>query len=229
MAHARTIAAVADRIAFGSIYYAVSINALHTPRALAAARAELVLAAALVGRPAPIDGVTLDTSDPRRVSFDTRHSVFMGMGGKLLIHPQQIAPARQAYRPSSAGIARATKIVQNMDGGVRVIDGMMVDAPVVSWRTRSAQLVLGVPPSVAELPRFSPLPHFCESEHLSRSPETTVNDLVDQNHGVRLYPLSEIVHEECGCLKDDLLFLFCGNDTLGKFVVGEWHFDAPVV
>jgi hypothetical protein len=92
-----------------------------------------------------------------------------------------------------------------------------------------AQLVLGVPPSVAELPRFSPLLHFCESEHLSRSPETTVNDLVDQNHSVGLYSLSEILREKCGCLEDDLLFLFCGNDTLGKFVVGEWHFDAPVV
>jgi citrate lyase subunit beta / citryl-CoA lyase len=136
MAHARTIAAVADRIAFGSIDYAVSINALHTPRALAAARAELVLAAALVGRAAPIDGVTVDTSDSRRVSFDTRHSVCMSMGGKLLIHPQQIAPARQAYRPSSADIARATKIVQNMDGDVRLIDGTMVDAPVISWAKR---------------------------------------------------------------------------------------------
>jgi citrate lyase subunit beta/citryl-CoA lyase len=133
MARARPIAAIADRIAFGSIDYAVAIHAFHTPRALAAARSELVLAAALAGRPAPIDGVSVETSDLRRILLDCRHSVCMGMGGKLLIHPQQIAPARQAYRPSDSDVARAKRVVQNTDAGAKVVDGRMVDAPVISW------------------------------------------------------------------------------------------------
>jgi citrate lyase subunit beta / citryl-CoA lyase len=136
MARARSIAAVADRIAFGSIDYAVAINALHTPRALAAARSELVLAAALAGRPAPIDGVTVETTDSRRILLDARHGVCMGMGGKLLIHPQQIAPARQAYRPTDADVARAMKVVQNTDVGATVVDGRMIDAPVITWARR---------------------------------------------------------------------------------------------
>jgi len=136
MARARSIATVADRIAFGSIDYAMAINAFHTPRALAAARSELVLAAALAGRPAPIDGVTVDISDRRRILMDSRHSVCMGMGGKLLIHPQQIEPAREAYRPTDEDIARAKKVVQATDVGATVIDGRMVDAPVIAWARR---------------------------------------------------------------------------------------------
>jgi citrate lyase subunit beta/citryl-CoA lyase len=104
--------------------------------AIAAARSELVLAAALAGRPAPIDGVTVETSDRRRILMDSRHSVCMGMGGKLLIHPRQIEPARQAYRPTDEDIARAKKVVQTTYVGATVIDGRMVDAPVIAWARR---------------------------------------------------------------------------------------------
>jgi citrate lyase subunit beta/citryl-CoA lyase len=133
MANARSIAKAAERIAFGSIDYAVSINAPHTHRALASARAELVLAAALAGRRGPIDGVTLDVSDPRQVMIDSRHGFAMGMGGKLLIHPRQIAPARQGYRPSDSDLTRARKILEVSENGVIAVDGMMVDAPVIAW------------------------------------------------------------------------------------------------
>jgi citrate lyase subunit beta / citryl-CoA lyase len=136
MARARSIASVADRIAFGSIDYAASIDAAHTNRALASARAELVLAAAIAGRAGPIDGVTVNTSDARRVLIDSRHSASMGMGGKLLIHPLQVEPARQAFRPCESDIVRARKILQVADGGAAAVDGMMVDAPVIAWATR---------------------------------------------------------------------------------------------
>src|SRR6202011_2812525 len=78
MVNARAIAAAAERIAFGSIDYAGSINAPHTHRALAAARAELVLAAALAGRAGPLDGVTVNTSDARAVTLDSRRAAAVG-------------------------------------------------------------------------------------------------------------------------------------------------------
>jgi citrate lyase subunit beta/citryl-CoA lyase len=136
MANARAIAAAAERIAFGSIDYAGSINAQHTHRALAAARAELVLAAALAGRAGPIDGVTVKTSDARAVRLDSRLGASLGMGGKLLIHPHQVGPARQAYRPSDADIARAQRTLEVADGGAAALDGMMIDAPVIEWARR---------------------------------------------------------------------------------------------
>lgn len=133
LVHARSIAAAAERIAFGSLDYCISINAAHTHRALAPARAELVLAAALAGRRGPIDGVTMNFSAPREVLIDSRHGAAMGMGGKLLIHPLQIAPARQAYRPSETDLKRARRILQVAEEGAVAVDGMMVDEPVIAW------------------------------------------------------------------------------------------------
>ena len=136
LAHARPIAAVAERIAFGSLDYAVSINAAHTHRALASARSELVLAAALANRLGPLDGVTTNFSDARQILVDCRHGVAMGMGGKLLIHPAQIAPAREAFRPSETDLERARKVLQIPDSGAVAVDGLMVDAPVIAWAKR---------------------------------------------------------------------------------------------
>jgi citrate lyase subunit beta / citryl-CoA lyase len=136
LANARSIAKAAERIAFGSLDYAVSINAAHTHRALAAARAELVLAAALAGRMGPIDGVTTSFSNPEQVFSDASEGAEMGMGGKLLIHPLQIPPARQAYRPSDTDLKRARNIMQLPENGVLAADGMMVDAPVITWAKR---------------------------------------------------------------------------------------------
>jgi citrate lyase subunit beta / citryl-CoA lyase len=136
LAHARSIAVVAERIAFGSLDYSVSINAAHTHRALAAARSELVLAAALAGRMGPIDGVTTKVSDLKQILVDCRHGVAMGMGGKLLIHPAQVAPARKAFFPSDSDLERARKIVRFEGSGAAAVDGMMVDAPVIAWARR---------------------------------------------------------------------------------------------
>jgi citrate lyase subunit beta / citryl-CoA lyase len=136
MLHARSVAAVAERLAFGSVDYSLLINAAHNHRALAHARSELVLAAALAGRMSPIDGVTTNFFDPRQVLIDARHGAMMGMGGKLLIHPMQIAPARQAYCPSAVDLKRAREVLKVEDAGAVALDGMMVDAPVIAWARR---------------------------------------------------------------------------------------------
>ncbi len=136
LALSRSIATVAERLAFGSLDYSILIRSSHTPRALAAARAELVFAAALSGRMGPIDGVTTNLADVKRVFLDSRHGAAMGMGGKLLIHPSQVAPARKGYCPSTTDIDRARKILEVADAGAVAVDGMMVDAPVVDWAKR---------------------------------------------------------------------------------------------
>lgn len=57
----------------------------------------------------------------------------LGFGGKLCIHPSQVAIVNDALRPSREELAWARRIVElaGVDG-VSVVDGEMVDAPVLA-------------------------------------------------------------------------------------------------
>ncbi|MFD2238033.1 HpcH/HpaI aldolase/citrate lyase family protein [Aureimonas populi] len=131
LARARELAAAADRLAFGSIDFALSIGAAHRREALLLARSELVLAAALAGRPAPLDGVTTSVSDPGAVEDDAAYAAALGLGGKLLIHPRQLAPAIRGFAPAPAQAQEAGRIVEASGGEAVKLDGRMVDLPVV--------------------------------------------------------------------------------------------------
>src|SRR5208282_396587 len=131
LAAARLIAAACARIAFGSIDFAADLGTAHTPAALASARSELVLASRLADRPAPIDGVTTSIKDPDLVRADAAHACELGFSGKLLIHPAQIAPAMDGFRPSDDDVAWAERILSARGVlGAAAVDGAMVDAPV---------------------------------------------------------------------------------------------------
>ena len=131
LAAARLIAAACARIAFGSIDFAADLGTAHTPAALASARSELVLASRLADRPAPIDGVTTSVKDPDLVRADAAHACELGFSGKLLIHPAQIAPAMDGFRPSDDVVAWAERILSARGAlGAAAVDGAMVDAPV---------------------------------------------------------------------------------------------------
>jgi len=131
LAAARLIAAACARIAFGSIDFAADLGTAHTPAALASARSELVLASRLADRPAPIDGVTTSVKDPDLVRADAAHACELGFSGKLLIHPAQIAPATDGFRPSDDDVAWAERILSARGAlGAAAVDGAMVDAPV---------------------------------------------------------------------------------------------------
>jgi citrate lyase subunit beta/citryl-CoA lyase len=131
LAAARPIAAACARIAFGSIDFAADMGSAHTRAALASARSELVLASRLAGRAAPIDGVTTSIKDPDLIRADAAHACELGFSGKLLIHPAQIAPALDGFRPSEDDVAWAERILAAQGAvGAAAIDGAMVDAPV---------------------------------------------------------------------------------------------------
>lgn len=125
----RLIASVAVRLVFGSIDFAADLGCAHERDALLAARSELVFASRLAGLAPPIDGVTTAVRDPDRVRADAAYAVMLGFGGKLLIHPAQVAPAREGFRPSAEDVAWAERVLASGDGVVAV-DGAMVDAPV---------------------------------------------------------------------------------------------------
>ncbi len=119
VAGVREVARHSNRLAFGYM----------DRDALLMARAEIVLASRLAQLPSPLEGVTPSFDDPALVEDDARYAALMGFGGKLCIHPKQIAPTLKGFRPSQKDIEWAIRISNSGDGAVSV-DGMMVDAPV---------------------------------------------------------------------------------------------------
>ena len=101
---------------------------------LASYRAQIVLASRLAGLIAPLDGVTPEIDDEDLLTRATRRAMRQGFGGKLCIHPRQVAVVHAAVRPSDAAVAHARDIVEAAEaaGGAAVaLDGNMIDRPVI--------------------------------------------------------------------------------------------------
>ena len=84
--------------------------------------------------PPPIDGVTVAVKDTQRLNLDTQRALRFGFGGKLCIHPAQVAGVHAAMRPSDAEMDWAQRVLaadRNSDGAAVQVDGQMVDRPVV--------------------------------------------------------------------------------------------------
>ena len=69
-----------------------------------------LLAARAHGR-AVLDGVHLDLADAEGFAAACRQGRDLGFDGKTLIHPDQIAPANDAFAPTAEEIARARRLI----------------------------------------------------------------------------------------------------------------------
>ena len=91
------------------------------------------VAAARANGIAIIDGVFNGLDDPDGFADECRNGALMGMDGKTLIHPKQIAPCNEAFSPSEADVAWARKIIaafsepENASKGAIQVDGKMVE------------------------------------------------------------------------------------------------------
>jgi citrate lyase subunit beta/citryl-CoA lyase len=127
-----------ERLAFGSFDLAaeLGVDPDHGPT-MATARGALVLASAAGGLAAPIDGVTGVVDDAQRIAADVAASRALGFGGKLCIHPRQVAAVAEAFAPSADELAWAGRVLAGAgDNGVAVVDGRMIDKPVVERARR---------------------------------------------------------------------------------------------
>lgn len=138
LTHVRDIARLVDRLAFGYIDFSADLGCSMERHALLHARAEIVLASRLASIAMPLEGVTPSFDDTALVEDDARYAASFGFGGKLCIHPKQIAPVLSGFRPAQSEIDWARKIANSGDGAASV-DGMMVDAPV---RLRAARILV---------------------------------------------------------------------------------------
>jgi citrate lyase subunit beta / citryl-CoA lyase len=136
-----------DRLAFGSLDYALDINAAHTDQSLLHARSALVLASRLADKPPPVDGVTTALSDPRPTRTDAKAARSLGFGGKLCIHPAQVAAVNDAFMPTPVEIAWALQVVERaVTSGAARLDGVMIDRPVIERARRMLRAVGQSPP-----------------------------------------------------------------------------------
>jgi citrate lyase beta subunit len=106
------------------------------------ARARVVQAAATAGV-AVVDVPHLALGDPAGLRGETERVRRLGFTGKLAIHPDQVAPIQTVFTPGDADVERARRIVAAAEaaaGGVVVIEGRMVDAPVVHAAARTIAL-----------------------------------------------------------------------------------------
>lgn len=134
------------RLAFGSIDFQVDLGIEGDDDALLWFRSQLVLASRLASIAAPVDGVTLSTSDPERLRRDTQRSRRLGFGAKLCIHPQQLETVHAVLSPSDEERTWAARVIAAMDGSAGaavLVDGKMVDRPVLLRAQRIAAQVPG--------------------------------------------------------------------------------------
>lgn len=127
-----------DRLAFGSVDFAMDIRAEHVPEALLHARSRLVVASRAAGVAAPLDGVTA-VLDAETTRADARLARSLGMGGKLCIHPSQVQPVMTSFLPSAAELDEARRVVEAAGAttyGAVAVDGRLVDEPMLERARR---------------------------------------------------------------------------------------------
>jgi citrate lyase subunit beta/citryl-CoA lyase len=129
------------RIAFGSVDFAVDSGIADEGDAMTAIRTEIVLACRHAGLAAPIDGVSLEFNDPEQMQADARRARQLGFGGKLCIHPRQVAAVNAAFQPTPSEQDWARRVLAAFDashGAATALDGKMIDKPVVERARRIA-------------------------------------------------------------------------------------------
>ena len=125
------------RLAFGHIDLQADVGMACSPdqAELAPLRWSIVLASRRAALAPPVDGVSTATGDAEALASDTARSRRFGFGGKLCIHPAQIAVVHAAFAPGAQECAWARRVLAAAEaagGGVCVVEDRMVDAPVIA-------------------------------------------------------------------------------------------------
>lgn len=123
-----------ERLLFGSIDFSLDLGMHEGVEELQYFRSQLVLASRLAGILPPVDGVTTALDDAERILDDARRARRNGFGGKLCIHPKQLAAVHAAFAPSAEEIAWSDRVlaaVAHREGAAVALDGKMIDRPVI--------------------------------------------------------------------------------------------------
>jgi citrate lyase subunit beta / citryl-CoA lyase len=132
-------AAIADcpgvqRLLFGTLDFQMDLGIDGDGDELLYFRSQMVLVSRLAGIQPPVDGPCTALDDAERLAADTHRARRLGFGGKLCIHPKQVAPVNAAFAPSAEELAWARRVLEAAaasDGAAVALDGKMVDRPVI--------------------------------------------------------------------------------------------------
>ena len=94
----------------------------------------------------PVDGVTVQITDLDRLRRDMRRGVRFGFGGKMCIHPSQVAVIHEALAPTDEELRWAQRVLEADEaaGGAAVqLDGRLIDLPVVLQARRTVARTRG--------------------------------------------------------------------------------------
>jgi citrate lyase subunit beta/citryl-CoA lyase len=122
-----------QRLAFGNLDFSLDAGMSETATQLDPIRLQLALESRFARLAAPIDGVFAAFSDQSGLASHTQRVKALGFGGKLCIHPNQVAPVNSAFLPADEELAWAIKIMAAVEAGgagAISVDGKMVDRPV---------------------------------------------------------------------------------------------------
>ena len=126
------------RVCFGAADYANDLGLAPTLEEdeLADARARIVLSSRAAGMENPIDSPWFHLKESAAFGRALERSRRGGYQGRCCIHPDQIGPVNEAYRPNREEVAAAERIVaafaeaEKRGAAAIQVDGQMVDYPV---------------------------------------------------------------------------------------------------
>jgi len=122
-----------DALFFGGVDMAAELRCVNAWEPLLYARSRVVHAAASAGLDV-IDVPFLDLDDPTGGKKEAQLAKALGFCGKGSVHPKQIAALNEVFTPSADEIAKArriTKTFEEADTGLVVIDGKLIEKPVL--------------------------------------------------------------------------------------------------
>lgn len=125
---------------FGAVDLSAELGCTLDWEPLLFARSSLVAAAA-EGGIGLFDVPHIDVQDVEGLRAGTARAKALGFTGRACIHPSQVAVVNEIFTPTQAEIARARRVVgafQAAGGGVALLDGKLIEIPVV----RAARRVL---------------------------------------------------------------------------------------
>lgn len=126
-------------ILFGAIDYAADVGCEVTWEAVLYARSRVVVAAAVAGVSA-LDAPFMDVPALGALAVESRRTRTLGFSGKASIHPTQVPVIQTAFSPPPAEVAWARRIVEAYDrnqGGVLLVDGKLIERPVIASARRT--------------------------------------------------------------------------------------------
>lgn len=134
-----------ERLAFGTLDYALDLGLTDDPRGLLYPASRIALASRVAGLAPPVAGITaaLDDDAALRSDFDLARAC--GFGAKMCIHPRQVATVHAMLAPTDAQRAWAARVLAAAESGSGAVqvDGKMVDQPVLL----RARAILNQPPA----------------------------------------------------------------------------------